>query len=160
MTTFKTYIVTGTPGAGKTTFAKHFAKKNNLEYISGLDIIEITKLAESKDEDGCIVVDEKKFAKICEKIITLSKKTNKKSNDLKGIIIDSHLSHYINPKYVDLCFVTECDIKILKKRLTKRKYSPQKIRDNLDSEIFKICRTEAKESGHKIKVIDTSKNKK
>ena len=75
----------------------------------------------------------------------------------KDLVIDSHLSHYLPKKYVDLCVVTKCDLKVLKKRLEKRKYSKEKIRENLDVEIFDICLNEAKEKGHKVKVVDTSK---
>ena len=48
-------------------------------------------------------------------------------------------------------------MKILKKRLKKKKYSENKIRENLDAEIFDICLNEAKESRHKVIVIDTTK---
>ena len=73
------------------------------------------------------------------------------------MVIDSHLSHYLDKKYVDLCVVVKCDIKVLKKRLEKKKYSKAKIRENLDSEILDVCLVEALENGHKIKVIDTTK---
>jgi broad-specificity NMP kinase len=46
-------------------------------------------------------------------------------------------------------------LKKLKKRLEKRNYSKSKIRENLDAEIFDVCLVEAKEKGHKIKVIET-----
>jgi len=81
------------------------------------------------------------------------------ANKNNNIIIDSHLSHYLPKKYVDLCIVIKCDIKELKKRLEKRKYSKIKIRENLDSEIFDICLVEAKENKHKIIIVDTTKKK-
>jgi adenylate kinase len=59
-------------------------------------------------------------------------------------------------KYVDLCIVTKCGLKTLEKRLKKRGYKKQKIRENLDCEIFDICLNEAKEKGHNIKIIDTT----
>ena len=43
----------------------------------------------------------------------------------------------------------------LKKRLEKRGYSKQKIRENMDAEIFDVCLNEAKEEGHKIKIVRT-----
>lgn len=75
----------------------------------------------------------------------------------KGIIIDSHLSHYLPKRFVDLCMVTKCNLKVLEKRLKNRKYSKSKARENLDAEIFDICFTEAIENGHKVSVIDTTK---
>ena len=82
-------------------------------------------------------------------------KNNKKMKN--GIIIDSHLSHYLPKKYVDLCIVTKCSLKELEKRLKYKKYSVDKIRENLDAEIFCICLNESKESRHKIMVVDTTK---
>jgi adenylate kinase len=60
-------------------------------------------------------------------------------------------------KYVDLCYVTKCDLKTLKKRLEKRRYSKEKIRENLDAEILDVCLIEALENKHKVKVINTTK---
>ena len=59
---------------------------------------------------------------------------------------------------VDLCIVLTCsNLKELEKRLKKRKYSKAKIRENLDAEIFQTCLMGAKEGGHKVVVVDTSK---
>ena len=73
------------------------------------------------------------------------------------MILDSHLSHYLDKKYADLCVVVKCDIAILKKRLEKRGYNKKKIRENLDAEIFYVCLVEAIELGHRVVVVDTSK---
>ena len=74
----------------------------------------------------------------------------------KGLVIDSHLSHYLPEKNVDYCVVCKCDLSILKKRLNLRKYNKAKIRENLDSEIFDVCLVEALENKHEVIVIDTS----
>jgi len=145
------YIVTGTPGTGKTTFAKKFAKENNFKYIDGNVIIDENKLSEGLDkETNSLIIDEYEFSKACEGII--AEAIDKKSD----IIIDSHLSHYISPDLVDKCFVTECDLGILKKRLEERDYSSKKISDNLEAEAFKVCRGESLENGHNVEVIMTS----
>ena len=72
-------------------------------------------------------------------------------------VLDSHLSHYLGKRYVDLCIVVKCGITVLKKRLERRGYSKVKIRENLDAEIFDVCLVEATEFGHKVVVIDTTK---
>ena len=84
------------------------------------------------------------------------KKTNK-TKIFKGLIIDSHLSHYLPKKYVDLVIVAKCDIKELNKRLKKRKYLKNKIQENIQAEIFDVCHNEASERKHNILKIDTSK---
>ena len=147
----KVICVTGTPGTGKTTLAKKLAKLKKYEYIDVNKVIESSGLKESYDKKKkCSVIDVKKLNKA---LITLIK-----GFDCDGVVIDSHLSHYLPSKYVDLCIVTKCsNLKKLEGRLKKRGYIKSKIRENLDCEIFDICLNEANELKHKIKVIDTSK---
>jgi adenylate kinase len=85
---------------------------------------------------------------------------NKKiqSKKFKGIIIDSHLSHYLPRKYLDFCIVTKCDLKELNKRLKKKKFDKEKINENLQAEIFDVCYNEALGRKHKIIVVNTTKS--
>ncbi len=145
------YIVTGTPGTGKTYFAKDFANKNNCTYIDGKEIIKEYSLVDSFDSVRNVeVIDEEKFANICKDIILLAKKNN------ESIIIDSHISHFIDSNLIDTCFITKCNLKVLNQRLFERGYSKSKIRENLDAEIFMECQLEAEEFGHNIQIIETS----
>ncbi|MAG19934.1 hypothetical protein CL618_00690 [archaeon] len=140
--------VTGTPCTGKTKVSKELSKKYKLKYLDVNKLIEDEGLSEGYDRKlKSKIVDVKKLNK---KLVEIIKEN-------KNLVIDSHLSHYLDKKYVDLCVVVKCGLEKLKKRLEKRKYSKKKIRDNLDSEIFDVCLVEALEKGHKIKVIDTTK---
>ena len=144
-------IVSGTPGTGKTTYSKELSKSKKLKYVDVTKLIKDNKIFEKYDKKmDCVVVDIKKLNNELVKII----------KDDKKVIIDSHLSHYLPPKYVDLCIVTKCSLKTLEKRLKKRRYSKEKIRENLDAEIFDTCRIEALEKGHKVKVVWTDKENK
>ena len=141
-------IVTGSVGAGKTKVARGIAKKYKLKYLDVGKLIKENKLYDKYDRKlKTYIVDTKKLNRF---LIKLIKKD-------KNLIIDSHLSHFLDKKYIDLCVVVKCDISVLKKRLEVRKYSKAKIRENLDAEIFDVCLVEATEREHKIKVIDTSK---
>lgn len=141
----KTVIVTGSVGTGKTTIAKKLAKKYKAKYIDVNKIIKEYKLSEGYDRKRkCKIVDVKKLNKVLINIIKNSK---------KDLVIDSHMSHFLPPKYVDLCIVTKCPIKKLKGRLKKRGYSQSKIKENIDAELFDVCLNEAKEIGHKVKVV-------
>ena len=162
----KVIVVTGTPGTGKTILAKKLCNKLNFHYIDVNKIIKKYNISEGYDRKRKTkIVDIKKLNKTLIKEIdnikkTIKNKINKKLKNKKtkyGIIIDSHLSHYLPKRYVDLCIVTKCDLKELKKRLKKRKYSKSKIRENLDVEIFDICLNEAKENRHKVFIIDITK---
>mgnify|MGYP001559115905 CR=1 FL=1 len=140
-------IITGTPGTGKTELAREIAK-NGFEYVDANKIIEQNKLIESFDKKrDTNVVDEKKLSDAFVKLI----KTK------KNLVIDSHMSHCIPSKYIDVCIVTKCNLKVLKKRLEKKGYSKEKVRENLDAEIFDVCLTEAEEAGHKLLIVDTTK---
>ncbi len=143
-------VVTGTPGTGKTEIAKAIAKKLKMKYIDVNDVIDSNNLKEFYDKKrDTYVVDEKKLSRILIGMIKMD----------SGIVIDSHMAHEVPPKYVDLCVVTKCGLKELKRRLSKRGYHEGKIKENMDAEIFDICIEEARDMGHKLLIIDTTKKK-
>jgi len=143
------YILTGTPGTGKTELSKELAKKLGLKYVDVDKVVAKNKLIEEYDEvRETSVVDEKRLSKALIKLIKESK---------KGLVIDSHMSHEILPKHVDWCIVTKCDPEVLRKRLEKKGYPKEKVQENVDAEILDICRGEAERYGHKIIVVDTTK---
>ena len=139
-------IVSGTPGTGKTTFAKKIAKEQNLKYIDVKEIIKKNDLVDEFDkEKDTDIIDVEKLNSVVVEII-------KKE---KNVVIDSHLSHYLPKEYVDKCYITKCELPELKKRLEQRGYSKEKVRENLDAEIFDTCRVEALEAGHDVEVVKT-----
>jgi adenylate kinase len=149
----KVILVSGTPGTGKTTIAKKLSKEKSFKYIDVNKIIDKMSLSEGYDKKrDTKIVDTNKLNKALIKVINLEKK--EKTN---GLVIDSLLSHYLPKKYADLCIITKCDLKTLKQRLEKRGYSKEKVRENMDAEIFDTCRIEALEKGHKVKIINTDK---
>lgn len=140
-------VVTGTPGTGKTELAKALAAKLNYDYFDVKMFIANKKLYAGYDKKrDTYIVDEKRLVKAMLKAIKG-----------RNIVVDSHLAHELPAKYVDLCIVTKCEIKILRERLKERGYTEEKIKENVDAEIFDICLNEAYEAGHKLLVIDTSK---
>ena len=138
----KAIIVTGTPGCGKTTFAKEYAEKNEFVYVDANKVISDNKLCEQKDiERDCIVVDETKLSDILVDMI-------KKSDNV--LVIDSHMSHFIPKEFVSECHIIKCTTAELALRLEKRGYSKDKIKENLECEIFDVCLNEAKDAGHNV----------
>jgi len=141
-------IVSGTPGTGKTRVAKALAKSLKHKYVDVRKLIRERKLSQGYDKKRrCEIIDPKALNKILIKLIEENKKR----------VIDSHLSHYLPKRYVNCCIVTTCGLKELRARLKRRGYSKEKIRENLDSEIFEVCKTEAKEKGHRVIAVDTTK---
>ncbi len=139
----KIIAVTGTPGTGKTTFARKLAKQLGFAYVDVAALIEKSRLFEGMDtERESKIVDEKRLSSyLVNNVIAQAK---------KGLVIDSHLSHYLPPKHVAMCIVCKCELKELKRRLEKKGYDKAKVRENLDAEIFDVCWNEAKEKGHRV----------
>ena len=145
-------IVTGTPGTGKTTVAVRLAKKLGFRYVDVNKVISAHKLSEGYDrKKRCRVVDVRKLSRV------LVKLARDAANAGDGVVIDSHLSHYMPSSAVDVCVVTTCDLKLLKRRMKRRSYPDSKISDNLECEAFESCLVEATEAGHDVVVADTGK---
>ena len=147
----KFIIVTGTPATGKTNMSKKLSLSLGYEYIDVNKLVKKHHIYDSIDKKrDSLVVDTDKLNKF---LIILLKKAK------ECLIIDSHLSHFLPSKYVDLCIVCKCNLKTLQKRLTRRNYSLSKVRENLDAEIFDICLRESEQLDHTIFVADcTSKS--
>jgi adenylate kinase len=122
--------VTGTPGTGKTTYAKKLAYGKGYLYFDVSSFIRQEGLSAGFDRRrNALIVD---------------------TDTLSNAII-----RVLQAKRVTECIITKCSLKSLKKRLEKRGYSKTKVRENLDAEIFDVCYAEAKEMGHKVKVVWT-----
>ena len=159
--------ISGTPGTGKTFIAKKLSKFG-LKYFDLNKYIKDNKLYESYDKkDETYDVDITKLLKSINKMFESHKLKKKDSKieklvgqkldldeflkklpkKLDGLIIDSHMSHYIKSDYN---IIVTTDIENIYKRLKKRKYSASKIQDNIESEIFQVCLEESKELGNNI----------
>jgi adenylate kinase len=131
---------TGTPASGKTTLAKAFCKASGYKYIDLNEYAKEHGLQTGYDEERqCPIVDAAAL---------------REHSFGPCSVLDSHFSHF-SP--ADRVVVVECsDLKVLKKRLEARGYPAQKVRENLDAEIFKVCRTEALEERDQVLIIDTA----
>jgi adenylate kinase len=151
----KTLLITGTPGTGKTALAKKLSLLLGYEYFDVASFIKKSRIYSSYDRKRqTYVVDASKLAKELLKV-----RVNAFKKGENGIIFDSHMSHFLPSKYADLCIVTRCDLKTIKQRLRRKGYKKEKIRENLDAEIFDTCLMEAVENGHKVITFDTTKAK-
>ncbi|MCF7860774.1 AAA family ATPase [Candidatus Woesearchaeota archaeon] len=148
-------IVSGTPGTGKTTIAKKLARTLNYKYLDVNEIISNMGSEYDKERD-CRVVDIKELCRRIRDIITNESEKSNNSDSKGRFVVDSHLAHNLEPDLVQYVLITKCDITELNSRLKDRGYSEKKIRENLDSEIFDICREEAIQKGHKVLTVDTT----
>eukprot|EP00916_Digyalum_oweni_P015344 GHVL01025100.1.p1 GENE.GHVL01025100.1~~GHVL01025100.1.p1 ORF type:complete len:184 (+),score=34.72 GHVL01025100.1:43-594(+) len=135
-------LVIGTPGVGKSTFCQHFLNtiKGDVEY----DYIDIGKLVEEKhlyeewdDEFNCSIFSEEMIEReICKTVESSS----------KPLLFDFHSClNIFQTSWLDIAIVLRAEISILNSRLTKRSYGKQKIKENIQSEIFQIALDEVRE---------------
>ena len=119
-------ILTGTPGTGKTTAAKTLASR-------GYSTITVEELARQHDclekVDGDLEVDVETLAKAV-------------SQPEETIILEGHLAHFI-PGQMNI--VLRCHPDIIRKRLEIRKYSAEKVQENVEAEAIDLILSESLE---------------
>ncbi len=141
--------LTGTPGTGKTSVARALEKKGWL-HLELNKLVKKEKLYSGYDKKRKTwIVDEKKLRKFVADFIA--------KNRGKNIVIDSHLSHILPAKFFTAVFALRCDPRILEKRLKKKNWSKEKIRENVEAEIIGLIEWEARKNYKKVFSFDTAK---
>jgi adenylate kinase len=140
-------VITGNPGVGKHTTAKFVAKK-----IRGSRIIDINKFAIDKnailrkDTKYGIDVDVKKLRKL------INYELRTRTSD---VVIIGHLAPYVlRPSDVRHVIVLRRSPYELVKTLEQRKYSLEKIRENVASEILGVSLYDALKTFGKNKIVE------
>lgn len=133
-------LICGTPGTGKSSIFEKIREISRDEF----DFISIGELCKKKKLVKKHEVDIKKLEKI------LPRETQKMK---KTIILEGHLGCELKNSF-DVIIVLRADPKILEKRLSKRKYSSQKILDNLVSEMLDYCTVESEKNNPKAKIVE------
>jgi len=150
--TKKLIIVSGTPATGKSSIAQVLVKKLGFVRVDLHDLIKkFPKISTGYNRSKqCYDINLVHLEKVLLKMIN--------DNPDKQLVFDSHVAHYLPKVIVKLAIIMTCsNFKKLKKRLDERKYSKKKVEENLQCEIFEVCLDEARESGHKVLVLDSAK---
>ncbi len=137
-------VITGTPGTGKTTIANKIGEKIGFEVINEKEFALKHKIGE--------------FNKLNELEIDLNElkqQLMKKINSTKNLILEGHLLCEIKLP-ADTCIVLTTKTKTLEKRLKKRKYTDEKILDNIYCEETKYCLNKTKKNYLYIINVDSS----
>ena len=126
------YIITGTPGVGKSSVSKMLASILGARLISIGELVKREGLYTGWDEEReTLIADTDRLSERIREIIDAEKRT---------IIIEGHYAvHVVPPEKVDLIFVLRRDPRDLKKTLEDRGYSRRKVMENLAAEILDVC---------------------
>lgn len=139
------FLVTGTPGVGKTTFSASLAQRFGLLHIPISQLIRDKHLWTERDEErDCTIYDEDLVDAEINRIVG--------EHPDGGIIFDFHCSDIVGPEIIDYVLVLRCDSDILFKRLSARGYSLQKVQENVECEIFRTILDEVIEEYPKEKI--------
>ncbi|MEM7819213.1 MAG: adenylate kinase family protein [Candidatus Aenigmatarchaeota archaeon] len=139
---YKIISISGTPGVGKTEVAKQLAR------LLGANLISINKLI--KKGKVPYKLDKKRKTKIID-IKILQKVINKEIKKGKINIIEGHLSHLLKS---DKIIILRANPQILEKRMKKKKWSKNKIEENIKAEILDMITIETLEKHNKNKIIE------
>lgn len=143
--------LTGTPGTGKSRTAG-LLERHGFAIINLNAEIKKRKLYSCYDRKRkTYVADLKKVGRF------LINELKSERYDNKSVMIDSHLSHLLSPRLIDAVVVLRCEPAELEKRLKKRKWGAEKIRENVESEIIGLIEYEARKKHKKVFAIDTTK---
>ncbi len=130
--------LTGTPGTGKSTVAEMVD--------AGFTIVHVNDLIKEKYNIG---LDQERNSWIAD-ISRLSSHVTKLKGD---VILEGHVSHLLP---VDIIIVLRASPTVLKERLTARRWSEAKIRENIEAEALDIILCEAMDTNKKVYEINTT----
>jgi adenylate kinase len=144
-------LITGVPGTGKTTVAAELCKILKAEEIDIKELALKGKFLMGYDaERKSMIINERK----------ISKAVKKHMKAKKNYVVASHMAHFVSPRLAKLCVVLRCNPDVLKKRMSHRGYSEDKISENIMCEYLDALLIEAIRTGHKkhLHEIDTTKS--
>jgi len=141
--------VSGTPGTGKSVFARALARKLDARLVDLNALIKKKKLFRL-DVDGTRIANLRGMRAEFTRIM-------KRSSD--SIVVEGLLAHLLPTKYLTHVVVLRTRPKVLEKRLRARKYFGTKLQDNLEAEALSIILWEAVQEHGTAKVyeIDTTR---
>ncbi len=135
-------IITGTPGTGKSTVAEVVARRRNFKLIRLSNLAQ--EAASGYDEEReSVEVDPERLFEVVRPLAT------------GDVVIEGHLAHLL-PFSGATVVVLRCAPAELERRLRKKGFSEEKIRENLEAEALDVCLIESIEMHSRVYEVDTS----
>jgi len=151
-------LITGTPGVGKSILASKLSKKLDCQQVDISTLVRTKELYTRVDKKRrTLVADERRLTSAVSKIVH--------ENNNRCLVISTHfLGGYLPTRQVKYCFVLRLHPEKLRKRLASRRWSPSKIRENVEAELIGVCQFEAvallgRKRVHEIDTTGKSSNK-
>jgi adenylate kinase len=139
--------VTGTPGTGKSSFSSRLARELGARLVRLNELIE-EEGAYTLDRDGTKVAELGKVERAFRRILRESE---------GPLVVEGHLSHLLPTRFLSHVVVLRTRPRVLERRLRRRGYPPEKVRDNVEAEALDLILWEAVERhGEKVYEIDTT----
>ena len=140
-------VLTGTPGVGKSTVSRQLASSLPGHHINVSDIIGAEQLVCGTDKTRKTQIAD--IPKVARRIAEIAEENE------GYIIIDGHFaSDLVEAKNLFMAFVLRRDPVELQSILRKRGYDPDKVSENIASEILDICLVDALQAYGKGKVCE------
>jgi len=141
--------ITGTPGVGKSAYARSICRACRCTTLIELsEFAKRRKLFIGRDKFGSGIVNITKLESALKKYIA-------GRNGL--ILIVGHLAPELNMRF-DIAIVLRADLKTLVKRLERRKYPKEKIKENLIAEAYDYCGNGVLDKAAEVFELETGKN--
>ncbi len=142
--------VTGTPGTGKSHFARKLAG-----LLGGLRVIEINDIVERRRLFTGLDASGTKIVKMSELRKALQAELKRRGGTL---IVVGHLAADLDLHY-SICVVTRSNLSKLSAILKKRRYNRDKIRENILAEGLDYCGLEVERRSDETYEVETQKEK-
>jgi len=125
------FVITGTPGIGKTTISAIVAKRMSAEHISVTKLVRRYRLQSR--------FDYKRRSRVVNLVKTRAKLRQLLRKRKEIMIIDTHLPDAVPREIVERVIVLRCDPRILKARLKAKGWSVRKVQENVLAEMLDSC---------------------
>ena len=150
MTTPNIFLLSGTPGSGKTTIARELGKKHDFHIITIGDIVIKENLYSGIDQArDSKIIDMDKFDEFFN--ILLQKLSTNSKDETQNIVFECHYADLIESDQIEAAVILRCQPTTVESRLKPRGYSFDKIKENAMAEYLGVCTSHMLENHSELK---------